>query len=162
MTTKRFLLVAMALSLAVVIFWPSMLAGKPSAAAPDMTRPAPRIEAPSQQRWHAVVGFWNRTDQTIAYHFRWGDRPAKPFILRPGERRAHSWHFATPDVSTWPDGYVRFNRTVRSGHETWTTVRVHATPALDRGYVHGSQYGFMVVDGHHVELLRIYGEFADR
>ena len=163
MITKRLLMVSMGLSLAVVMLWPSLLAGKPSVVIPDTPPVVAAIEAPrteAQQRWHAVVGFWNNTDRaTILYYFRWGEGAEQSFTLRPGERRWHSWRFATPDQATWPAGYVRYDVDSRTAHKQWTTVRVHASPALERGYWYGSRYAFSVApDGYHLQLRRVFDD----
>ena len=165
MTTKRLAVVTMGLSLAVVIAWPSILGGKPGSVAPEPRAAVVAVASTeAQQRWHAVVGFWNNTDHaTIQYYFHWGDQPERSFTLRPGERRWHAWRFARADQATWPMGYVRYDRDSRTGVKEWTTVHVHASPALERGYWFGSRYAFSIApDGYHVELRRVFDDPAPR
>ena len=167
MTTKRLALVTMGLSLAVVIAWPSILGGKPAPVTPEPREAVAAVDpghTEAQQRWHAVVGFWNNTDRaTIQYYFRWGDESERSFTLRPGERRWHARRFARADQPTWPAGYVRYDTDSRTGHKDWTTVHVHASPALERGYWFGSRYAFSIApDGYHVQLRRVYDDPAPR
>ena len=167
MITKRLAAVTMGVSLAVLMLWPSVLGGKSAVAVETPRAAVVAVEASrteAQQRWYAVVGFWNNTDRaTIQYHFRWGDQSERSFTLRPGERRWHSWRFARADQATWPAGYVRYDVDSRTEYKDWTTVRVHANPALERGYWYGSRYAFSIgPDGYRVQLRRVYDDPAPR
>lgn len=161
MIAKRLAVVTMGLSLAAVVLWPSVLGGKPNAVS-SPTPPVAVVAVEAQQRWHAVVGFWNNTERaTIQYYFRWGNEPERSVTLRPGERHWHAWRFARADQATWPAGYVRYDVDGRTGHKEWTTVRVHANPALERGYWYGSRYAFTIApDGYRVHLHRVYDDPA--
>lgn len=159
MIRRRLAAVALGLSLAVLLSWSPDRASA-FAAAPTAANEA--VEA--QQRWHAVVGFWNNTDRvTIEYFFRWGDQPEKRVTLRPGERHWHAWSFARPNQPTWPAAHVRYDADGRTGYKEFRTVHVHASPALERGYWYGSRYAFHVApDGYHIHLGRVYDDPAPR
>jgi len=101
---------------------------------------------------------WNNTNRAINYEFRWGDREWKQFSIQPGERRWHSWHFATLDQSHWPTPMIRYDMDGRSDIR-WVTRTLEANPAPERNYWYGIRYAFTMDDnGYIIRLGRVFDD----
>lgn len=124
------------------------------AAALLTTATAAPARAAYDHNYYGAVSIANRTDSTLHYVFRWGDREWQEVTLAPGEVCNHAWQYDYTDQNSSPRFEVRFDADMSAG-TYWKVYDLTPYASPTSGYDYSHKYVFRYCGYRELDLYPV-------